>query len=629
MTFYWAHLLWLLAVPVLLLLFEALRRRAGATDQSFPKIQKAEAGTHDLEISSSAAPRATHPRIRARWRLYVGLALLIVAAARPQWGKLDEPVFDQAREILIGIDLSRSMLATDVRPSRLERAKLLVTSLLERLAGERVGLVVFAGTAFLQSPLSSDYEILNEFLPSLAPDYMPQGGSNYRALLETSLSAFNATSAADRFLIVLSDGEATDEHWKEVVPELKDKGVRVIGLGIGTAQGSIIPDPAGGYVKNEQGAVVLSKLEPATLQELAQLTNGVYADASSWVDLAQLLAATVETGRKGEFRETRATRMVERFQWVLAPAVLILLWSLYREFPVRPRARDIRLKPKNPITATTTASVAIALAALSHGAKLEAATEENTLAAPLAQLVGQFAERQTLGAREYAELARTTVTYAERTTAAQQPVTEGAIRDALTAVDRGESLDPKAADWPKLREELQRFLQDPEKPPPQQNQNEQQPKDQNQQEKNQQQSQQDQRDQQKEQKNSEDKESSEQSGGQKKEDEERQKQDQQKESPSSSPKGNEAEQKKQNEAFGDMQKEEASAPTPTPRPSQQSEMQKVGGARPNEKQTPPADPALVVPLQRLEQLKGQDSPIRLHQLMRGEKEQPTSTGKNW
>src|SRR5690606_28077783 len=112
---------------------------------------------------------------RVRWRLWLGCILAIGAFARPQWGRVDEPVFEQAREILIAVDLSRSMLAPDVTPTRLDRAKLLITSLLERLAGERVGLVVFSGTAFLQSPLSADYEILREFLPSLTPDYLPQG----------------------------------------------------------------------------------------------------------------------------------------------------------------------------------------------------------------------------------------------------------------------------------------------------------------------------------------------------------------------------------------------------------------------------------------------------------------------
>src|SRR5690606_34307084 len=139
------------------------------------------AGPRSLVLAQGLS--ATSPATRPRVWLYAGLALSIVALARPQWGRIEEPVFDQSREILLAIDLSRSMLTPDVKPSRLDRAKLLIQSLLEKLAGERVGLVVFAGTAFLQSPLSADYEILREFLPALDPDFLPQGGSNYGALI--------------------------------------------------------------------------------------------------------------------------------------------------------------------------------------------------------------------------------------------------------------------------------------------------------------------------------------------------------------------------------------------------------------------------------------------------------------
>src|SRR5271170_2639025 len=136
------------------------------------------------------------------------------------------------------------MLSPDVKPTRLERSKLLIQSLLDKLSGERVGLIVFSGTAFLQSPISADYEILREFLPALGPDYLPEGGTNYRQLIDTSLEAFAGGSSADRYLIILSDGEATDDDWKERIPDLAKRGIRVIGLGVGTSAGGMIPDGA-------------------------------------------------------------------------------------------------------------------------------------------------------------------------------------------------------------------------------------------------------------------------------------------------------------------------------------------------------------------------------------------------
>jgi Ca-activated chloride channel family protein len=255
MTFAWPHLLWLLAAPVALLVWELIRTRRLASIVH-PKILRAEAGLRGVSLASEdAQPPASS---RRRILLCGGVAFAILALARPQWGRLDEPVFDQSRDIIIALDLSRSMLSTDVKPSRLERSKLLIQSLLDRLRGERVGLIVFSGTAFLQSPVSADYEILREFLPALGPDYLPEGGTNYRQLIDTALDAFGENSSADRYLIILSDGEATDEDWKGRIGDLARRGIRVIGLGVGTAGGSMIPDGTGGFMKDDSGAVVLS-----------------------------------------------------------------------------------------------------------------------------------------------------------------------------------------------------------------------------------------------------------------------------------------------------------------------------------------------------------------------------------
>jgi Ca-activated chloride channel homolog len=343
MTFHWPHAFWLLLIPLALLVRDLRRRRVTST--AHPKITSAEVRHSSLVIRHSSF-RASGGAPRVRILFLLALAAATAALARPQWGRLEEPVFDQAREIIIALDLSRSMLAEDVKPNRLERARLLITSLLERLKGERVGLVVFSGTAFLQSPLSSDYEILREFLPVLGPDYLPEGGTNYDALLETTITAFGASGSADRFLIVLSDGEAQSDTWQKHVADLKTKGIRVLGLGIGTDAGAIIPDGQGAFVKDERGAVVLSKLTGDTLRQLAEKTDGRYTDASSWVDLAALISSTVEQGRAGEFKETSRVRLAERFQWPLAAALAFFLLSFWRETPVRPKPRPLpSIKP--------------------------------------------------------------------------------------------------------------------------------------------------------------------------------------------------------------------------------------------------------------------------------------------
>jgi len=309
--------------------------KAGAL--SLPKVTRRWAGARAVTDRPAAKRRAS-----GLW-LGLGSALVLAALARPQWGNLEETVFDQSREVLIALDLSASMLAEDVKPTRLARAKLLISALLDELQGERVGLAVFAGTAFLQVPMSSDYEIMRDILTGLDPSYLPQAGTDYAGMLRVANEAFSQSTAADRFLIVLSDGEAHDPDWRRVLEELKKKEVKVISLGIGTFTGGLVPDRQGGVVKDGRGAAVLSKLEPATLEELAQTTGGAYREASNWVDLSELIQQTVEQGKSGDFTKTREVRRAERFQWFLAPGVLLLALSYALEIPSLPTRRRLAL----------------------------------------------------------------------------------------------------------------------------------------------------------------------------------------------------------------------------------------------------------------------------------------------
>lgn len=605
MSFAWPHLLILLVLPVLLLAWELRRHRQQAAITP-PKILQAEARRGQLRLQ----PAGRKPDRRVRGLLCLGLALAVVALARPQWGRLEEPVFEQSREILLALDLSRSMLAPDVKPARLDRAKLLISALLDKLAGERVGLAIFSGSAFLQSPLSADYEILREFLPALGPDYLPEGGTNYRALLETVLQSFGSSGAADRFLIVLSDGEATDDNWQPLVADLQKKNIRVISLGIGTAAGAMIPDGDGGFVKDDRGAVVLSRLENQTLQQLARETGGVYQDATAWVDLATVLEQTVEAGRAGEFVEKRTVRLAERFQWALAPAVLCLLLSFWHEFPVRPRPRELKLSPGTSalllfgllLTGLTTTSARAAETATS-------ATPAPELS-PLGKIVSRLSGKPAPSGRDWAELARETVSWGQQLQTAKQPVPAGPVQDALAAVNAGEQLDPATADWSQLRRELEALLQPTEEPPPEEQPQEPPPQDQEQQQENQELSPQDQ---------SQPSPSGENPDQSPPQQNEPQPSDQNSGEPSPEQKGS----PKNQQAFGDMQDK---APPPQP-----GEMQQVGGEPQQEKNDPAAlDPALAMPLQKLEQIRDRDSPAQLFQLLEGNpaSDQPSS-GKKW
>ncbi|NQZ99003.1 MAG: VWA domain-containing protein [Myxococcales bacterium] len=422
--------------------------------------------------------------------LVAGVAFAVVALARPQWGEIEQQSFDPAREVLLALDLSRSMTADDVAPTRLDRAKLLVETLLDSLQGERVGLVVFAGTSFLQSPLSADYEVMRDLLTGLDPDYLPQGGTRYDLMLRASLDAFGQETEADRFLVVLSDGEAHNDAWRARLPALRKKGIRVIALGIGTAAGSILSDETGAVLKDERGAAVLSRLEADTLNALADETEGLYRDAAGWVDIAAVVDETVSRGRKGEFVEERQVLRQERFQWVLGPALLLLLLSAWLELPVVPSARLLRRtrarsqprpvffetpvaspSPDSPRSLGSPVWIAAILVGVAGAPSAEAASGAPGAAPteppvnPLVTTIGGLLERPAILAGDYAWLAEQTLDVAKEPASLPPDVRDGVIDDALAAVVAGEALDAEAADWTELKRLLEALPR--QTPPPQ------------------------------------------------------------------------------------------------------------------------------------------------------------------
>lgn len=444
------HFLWGLVLPALLAF--ALRRRGGP--QMLPGLARVSViGARVTPVVGSTA--------RRRWFLPAALAFAVLALAQPRWGVREHSGEEPAREVLIALDLSRSMLVEDVAPSRLQRAHMLVRALLDELRGERVGLIVFAGVAYVQVPLSSDHAITREFLPALEPGYLPQGGTDYAGMLRAAREGFSEAAAGDRYLIVLSDGESTTDGWREELAQLRKKGVTMIALGLGTAQGGDVPPMAHG-----EKSPARSRLEPATLQALAAET-GIYRNASEMLDVPGLLAASVALGKQTRWTKRQAEEPAEQFQWFLIPAFTLGLIGLWREIGVRPRTRAI---VRVPARAGFPLSMVAPLLAVSLVAGLlwvrrawahEAGHvfgADVTAAQKLQWLVDDLTQHRAIDASDLALLAERTIGYARETLMSGQAVADGAVRDALAAVDFGEKLGPQAADWAALRSELKRLL---------------------------------------------------------------------------------------------------------------------------------------------------------------------------
>lgn len=277
--------------------------------------------------------RIVPPGVARRRRVAALLALsgiicTVLALTGPQYGFQWQEIERKGIDIIIALDCSRSMLATDIQPTRLDRAKREILDLLNMLEGDRVGLVAFSGTAFLQCPLTIDYPAFYIFLDALAPDYLPVGGSDLTAALQSAQKAFDPQSNADKAVILITDGGHTGkDDPMEAVRKTHTSGIKLFTIGVGSGDGVPVPDDKGGFKKDKAGQIILSRLDEALLTRMALATGGSYVrSVAGDIDLetiygeqirARMAGAAVKSGRK-QIR-------VDRYQWPLALAVLLLL----------------------------------------------------------------------------------------------------------------------------------------------------------------------------------------------------------------------------------------------------------------------------------------------------------------
>lgn len=264
-------------------------------------------------------------RLRA-FLLSAAVACLVLAIAGPMWGFHWQEVRSEGIDLVVAIDTSKSMLASDVTPNRLARAKLAVHDLTNELRGDRVALVAFAGTAFLQSPLTLDRAAFRESLDAIDIGIIPRGGTNLAAALETSLAAFEGRQGEHQAIVLITDGEALEGTAADAVKLAAERGVRIFTVGIGTAEGELIPMESGGYLKDRQGQVVKSRLDEQGLQKIAIDTGGVYLHAGGTdFGLAELYREHIATMEKRELESRMEKRYEHRFQIPLLAALILLV----------------------------------------------------------------------------------------------------------------------------------------------------------------------------------------------------------------------------------------------------------------------------------------------------------------
>lgn len=288
-------------------------------------------------VAARLAPRLAGTVSPAKRWLKLALILLalagaIVALARPQWGFTWEESKRKGRDIIIIVDTSRSMLAEDVKPSRLLRAKLAAQDLIGTLSGDRVAIIAFAGTAFLQAPLTVDYNAALGSLKELDTEIIPQGGTNLEAALKSAREAFGKGESENRAVVVFSDGEELDANAEKLAGELKGE-MRIFTVGVGTPEGALIPVRLRGggqeFIKDEAGNVVKSKLDETRLRTIAEATGGFYLHLQNGrVEMQQLVRDGLGSMTEKDIDARLSRRPIERFQWPLGGGIAALLFAM-------------------------------------------------------------------------------------------------------------------------------------------------------------------------------------------------------------------------------------------------------------------------------------------------------------
>jgi Ca-activated chloride channel family protein len=314
----WA--LWaLLAVVALGAAMLRLLARRRAALESF-----AEAGLVDRLVAGLDRRRRT---LRL-WLRLVALALLVVAIAGPRLGFRWQEVRREGIDLVVALDTSRSMLAPDVAPNRLERAKLAVLDLLEKLKGDRIALVAFAGTAFLECPLTLDYGAFELSLKALHAGIIPRGGTALGRAIDTALQSFDARQGKFEALVLITDGEDHEGDVEEAARRAAAAGVKIYTVGIGTAEGELLPgaEAAQGFFKDRQGRVVKSHLDEQTLQKIAELTGGAYVRGlGPSLGLGEVFDEHIASMERRDVGTRLERRWEPRFQFPLAVALLLLV----------------------------------------------------------------------------------------------------------------------------------------------------------------------------------------------------------------------------------------------------------------------------------------------------------------
>tara|TARA_R110002020_G_scaffold133702_2_gene298272 strand:+ start:25 stop:1074 length:1050 start_codon:yes stop_codon:yes gene_type:complete len=265
--------------------------------------------------------------------LCLAIACLSLALVNPKIGTKLETVKREGVDIVFALDVSKSMLAEDIAPNRLEKAKQLITQIINGLAGDRIGIIGYAGSAFPQVPITSDFSSAKLFLSGMNTDMVSSQGTAITQAIEMAQTFYDDEEQTNRVLFIISDGEDHEGNFSTIAEEAAEKGIRIFTIGVGTLEGGPIPIKENGvlqyYKRDQNNEQVITRLGEETLKEIAKTANGEYIDGSNTKVVVDQVKAILNGMDKKEFEAKQFTDFKDQFQWFLAGALFLLVLDVF------------------------------------------------------------------------------------------------------------------------------------------------------------------------------------------------------------------------------------------------------------------------------------------------------------
>ena len=265
--------------------------------------------------------------------LCLAFACLAIALVNPKIGTKLETIKREGVDIVFAVDVSKSMLAEDIAPNRLEKAKQLVTQIINNLASDRVGIIAYAGKAFPQLPITTDYASAKMFLQSMNTEMLSSQGTAINEAIKLATTYYDDEEQTNRVLIIISDGEDHSKEATSVAEEANEAGIRIFTIGVGEVQGGPIPEKRNGivinYKKDNQGETVITRLDEETLKNIAAEANGIYINGKNTSDVVKTIGDLLNAMDKKEFETKEFSEFKDQFQWFLGFAIFFLLLDIF------------------------------------------------------------------------------------------------------------------------------------------------------------------------------------------------------------------------------------------------------------------------------------------------------------